>query len=282
MKARPFLLLGTSAILGVVAIALLRALSHPAAAPATVKIVTAAAPMRFGDQLTANRLQLADYQPDSVPPGAFRDLAELTTGDARYVIQSIEQGEPVLGPKITGKGGKASLSSVIDQGKRAVTIRVDDVFGVGGFVTPSDHVDVMLTHGADPQKPNDNPQTEILLQNVKVLGIDQEASERKEKAAVAKAVTLEVTPEEAQKLALGRMVGTLSLSLRNFVNPNAVDSHAVSVADLSPAKAKPTPIERAKASARRTIAVIRGTEPTNYELWQDGAVAKPDTKKPNG
>lgn len=282
MKARPYLLLAASAVLGIIAVILVKHLIRPPEAPGTEKVAVASAQMRFGDRVLPANVHLVDYPPGSVPEGAFHDIDELASGDPRFVLQTIEPGEPVLSAKITGKGGKASLSSVIEQQKRAVTIRVDDVFGVGGFITPADHVDVMLTHGRDPEKPNENPRTEILLQNIRVLGVDQEANELKDKPSVAKAVTLEVTPEEAQKLALARNVGTLSLSLRNFANPKSIDSRTVSMTDLLPAQAREPSPEKARSVRHYRIEVIRGTEPTRYELYHDGSVVKSDARNGNG
>ena len=122
----------------------------------------------------------------------------MIAGGKRVVLASIEANEPVLASKITGPGQRATLSAVIGAGMRAVTIRVNDVEGVAGFVLPGDHVDVLLTRLPDKRSGD----TDVVLQNVKVLAVDQLADDSSEKPAVVKAVTLEVDTVSAQKLSL--------------------------------------------------------------------------------
>ena len=127
------------------------------------------------------------------------------------MLTAIEANEPILSSKITGPGQRATLSAMIADGMRAVTIRVNDVEGVAGFVLPGDRVDVALTRQGDKSA---STSTDVVLQNVKVLAIDQIADERADKPSIARAVTLEVDTNSAQKLALASPVGTLSLMLR--------------------------------------------------------------------
>jgi pilus assembly protein CpaB len=128
----------------------------------------------------------------------------------RIVLTAIEPNEPVLSLKITGPGQRATLSALVKPGMKAVTIRVNDVEGVGGFVLHGDRVDVVLTR----QIEKGSAATEVVLQNTRVLAVDQSADERAAKAAVAKSVTLEVSTLEAQKVWLASSVGNLSLLLR--------------------------------------------------------------------
>src|SRR5579859_6159981 len=232
MKARPVFLIAISAVLGLFAVFLVRGMVKEPVQEATdtQKVVVASIALSFGDQLTATNLRLVDFLPASVPEGAFHSVAELTDGQPRLVLNSMQPGEIVLASKISGRGAKASLSSVIDPGKRAVTVRVDDVSGAAGFITPSDRVDVMLTRTSQGQS---FPQTEVLLQDIKVLAVDQLANERNDRPVVAKAVTLEVTPTDAEKIALGRSIGVLSLSLRNFTSAAGENTPPISVNDLT-------------------------------------------------
>src|SRR5207244_7593385 len=117
----------------------------------------------------------------SSPPRATK------SGERRVALAAIERDEPVLSWKVTGPGQRASLSAVLGSDKKAMTIRVNDVSGTAGFVLPGDRVDVLLTRTEDK-----TGYTDVLLQNVRALGIDQLADERTEKPSVAKAVTLEV------------------------------------------------------------------------------------------
>ena len=177
--------------------------------PPAHTVVVAAKPLRFGDELTAAALREVPWPDGALPPGAFAKVAEVTTGK-RVVVLPIDSNEPVLASKITGPGQRATLSAVLQEGMKAVTIRVNDVEGVAGFVLPGDHVDVVLTRQYD----KDNGTNDVIIQNARVLAVDQSADVRTEKVAVPKAVTLEVSETEAQKLALASSVGTLSLLLR--------------------------------------------------------------------
>src|SRR5437868_14652391 len=192
-------------------------------------IVVAAAPLGFGTVL--NRDQFVEI-PGQGPPirAAYTTKDELLKEGRRVVLTPLERNEPIFRPKVTGSGGRASLSSLLEEGKRAVTIRVDDVRGVAGFVLPGDFVDVVLI-GEDPAVKREG-YSDILLQHVKVLAIDQLASERQEQPTVAKAVTVEVTPEQAQKILLASNVGKLSLILRQPGDVNADSVRRVTERDL--------------------------------------------------
>jgi len=145
------------------------------------------------------------------------------------VLSAIEVNEPVLALKITGPGQRATLSALVKPGMKAVTIRVNDVEGVGGFVLPGDHVDVVLTR----QKAKGSATTEVVLQNTKVLAVDQIADEHSTKAKVAKSVTLEVNTIDAQKLWLASSVGSLSLLLRQAGDTSEHKTRQISLKDLA-------------------------------------------------
>src|SRR6476620_3941636 len=154
----------------------------------TRTIVVASKPLRFGAELSSMSLREIPWPEDAVPTGAFAKIADIVSGTARRVVlTAIEANEPILASKITGPGQRATLSAAIADGMRAVTIRVNDVEGVGGFILPGDRVDVALTRQADKSNTND-----VVLQSIKVLAIDQTADERTDKPAIARAVTLEV------------------------------------------------------------------------------------------
>ena len=123
-----------------------RKVGQPKAKPvATRTIVIAAGPMRFGTHVSTDNLKEVTWPDEALPAGTFGSIAEVMSGGKRIVLASIEKNEPLLRTKITGSGQKATLSAVIQDGMRAVTVRVNDVEGVGGFVLPGDHVDVLLT-----------------------------------------------------------------------------------------------------------------------------------------
>jgi pilus assembly protein CpaB len=154
---------------------------------------------------------------------------------------------------------------------RAVTIRANEVIGVAGFVLPGDRVDVLLTRSENRSAPT----TEILLQNLRVLGIDQQSSEKQDKPTVARAVTLEVTEDQAEKLTLASTVGTLSLILRNSANMEPVAVGPVGLTDLSPTAAAKPDTPQAESAQTASVRILRGTAATDYEVGIGGAVHGP-------
>ena len=186
-------------------------------------IVVATAPLRFGMPLDRAQLSEIPWPQASLPQGAFATIDKLLAEGARVVLSPIEVNEPVLLAKLSGPNGRATLSNLLSPGMRAVTIKTDEIAGVGGFVTPGDRVDVVLTRDAGAiDETSDNAKgasgatitSEIVVENAKVLTVGQGADERQTSPQVVTSVTLEVTTEGAQKVALARNIGSLSLSLR--------------------------------------------------------------------
>jgi pilus assembly protein CpaB len=180
-------------------------------APGMSTIVVAAKPLRYGMELSDTDLKEVPWQVNAIPQGTFRSKTELLQGkDRRSVLSSIETNEPILEWKITGPGQRASLSALLQEGMTAVTVQVNEILGVAGFVLPGDRVNVLLTR-SDRDR---GEYTDVLMQNVRVLAVNQLADDKTEKPMVAKAVTLEVSMEDAQKLVLAANVGSISLTLR--------------------------------------------------------------------
>lgn len=276
MKLRGILLLAFSLLLGLVVAGWVRHINRADSASAQSRqVVVAATQLNFGDRISTRDLNLVDWPNSAVPQGSFMTITDAAGDGDRVALRSIEIGEPVLASKISGKGGRATLSALIDKDMRAVTIRVTDATAVAGFVLPNDRVDVLLTRSAANR---DVPQSETLLQNVRVLAVDQDANEQKDKPVVVKAVTLEVSPDDAQKLTLGATVGMLSLSLRNATNPDPTPTRVLSLEDLS---TRTTPAEgQAKPAleSHPNIVIYRGTNATTYDVERDGGVA-PSTNR---
>jgi pilus assembly protein CpaB len=281
MRRLGLLLLVLSLLLGGVAVWSLRSLGGSKAAAAPVvqagprtAIVVAARPLAFGEALEAGALKVQPWPADAVPPGAFRSVAELTNGAPRLALSAIAANEPILPQRVSGPGGRATLSGVIRPGFRAATIRVDDATGVAGFVLPGDFVDVIVTR---PERQSaregeaEAMRADVLLEGVRVLAVDQIASDRKNDPIVAKAATVEVNREQAQKLALAGQVGTLSLALRAAADPlaQAGDGRTIRTADLRVAGAGTMtraagPVRRAAlrpaAPAGPRLTIYRGSE----------------------
>ncbi len=207
---------------------IIRSRSVPTTAAAQSTIVVAAEPLEFGAPLTADNIIEVPWASSVIPEGAFTSAADLLKDGRRVVLTPVQKNETILASRITGSGQRASLSALIDPGMRAVTLRVDDVRGVAGFVLPGDRVDVVLT-----RREGEKSFADVLLQNVKVLAVDQLTNERQEGPAVAKAVTVEVSTEQAQKLILAAGVGSLSLVLRQAGGADPVSAHRVSTFDLA-------------------------------------------------
>jgi len=274
VRSSTFVMIAVAAVFGLLAVfvaqswlnrqaeARLKSIDAEKKAPVTRhSLVVAARPLRFGTELTAAALQELPWASESLPPGSFTSIQELITSGKRIVLTAIEPNEPILSTKITGAGQRATLSALIAEGKKASTVRVNDVDGVAGFVLPGDRVDVILSR----QIEKGSAVNDVVLQNAKVLAVDQLADERAEKPSVAKAVTLEVDIAGAQKLSLASQIGTLSLALRKAGDSESVTSHPITLADLFNAKTD-EPDNRAFA----TISVTRATGKTIYSVPRTG------------
>jgi pilus assembly protein CpaB len=232
MRTNNFVILFFAIALGGIAAFLARnwLLSHSQASTDGATIVVASQALPFGTSLSDDNLTEISWGSPSLPEGAFATKQALLKDGRRAALTTLAKNEPILATRVTGPGRPASLSTTIEDGKRAVTVRVDDVRGVAGFITPNDHVDVVLIRA---ERSAQSSYSNLLLQNIKVIAVDQVASEQKEKPSVAKAVTLEVTPSQAQKVALATEIGTLSLILRQPNETDVVGHNKVTELDLN-------------------------------------------------
>lgn len=231
-------------------------------------VVVAKQALRFGTELNAAMLEEVPWPVESMPAGAFNKINDLLHGGRRVVLTAIEQNEPVLTLKITGPGQRATLSALVKPGMKAVTIRVNDVEGVGGFVQPGDRVDVVLTRQID----KGSATTEVVLQNTKVLAVDQIADERAAKASVPKSVTLEVSTVEAQKIWLASSVGNLSLLLRKAGDTAEMKTRKITLNDLSGNE-----VVSSGKDATTTVVVTRATAKQEYTVPVEGSRGDPAT-----
>jgi pilus assembly protein CpaB len=268
MRASTLVMIGFAVVFGLLAVfiaqswlsnqAALQARNRNDGAPATPTqtIVVAKQPLRYGTELSAAVLKEVAWAGDALPAGAFHKVQDVLAGGRRIVLAAIEPNEPVLALKITGPGQRATLSSLVGDGMKAVTIRVNDVEGVAGFVLPGDHVDVVLTRN----KSGSAPTSEVVLQNVRVLAVDQSADERATKAAVSKSVTLEVDTVDAQKVWLAASVGSLSLLLRKAGETAEVKTRQISLRDLA------GELFSSDKGDTATVVVTRGSSRQDYKV----------------
>ena len=194
------------------------------------QVVVARTEISLGQRLAPEMLKLVDWPKNSLPPGAHVATEKL---DGRVLKAGLQRGEPVLEAKLAPQGTQGGLSAVISEGKRAITVRVNDVIGVAGFALPGNYVDIIVNTQKDGERVNhDQNISKIVLEKIVVLAVAQEASRDETRPRVVNAVTLEVTPEEAEKIDLARSVGSLSLVLRNQVDPNPIRTAGITKNDL--------------------------------------------------
>jgi len=254
-------------VFGVIAVALMynyvSTAPRPVAGPAVDLggVVVADKDLPYGVPIARESLRIVPWPKASITKDDFTDLDEIYKGATgpkdRVALAMIAQNEPVTRGKISGFGGKPTLSHQVENGMRAISIRVDDVVGVAGFVLPGDRVDVLLTRRTTTNA--DSLQTQVLLQNIKIIGIDQIADQAAEKPIVARTATVEVTPDQGQKLILAQQAGSLSLSLRNVENAEAVIINPITERDLNVAPRRaPAAVP---AAAVRIVAAPRPAAP---------------------
>jgi pilus assembly protein CpaB len=242
------------------------------AAMATKQVAVAAVDIEIGSRLTREMLKTTAWPAASVPQGAAEDATVLVERVARTTIL---KGEPVLEGKLAPVGTTGGLSAIVAEGKRAMTVRVNDVVGVAGFALPGNYVDIMVNtfeDGAGSSQNKDLSVSKIVLEHILVLAVAQEASRDETKPKVVNAVTLEVTPQQAEMLDLARSVGTLSLVLRNQVDPQPVQTAGATKNRLlskapppppapavRPATPRPAPRQVAIAP-QNCVSVVTGTQ----------------------
>lgn len=182
--------------------------------PALVSVVVAGQDIAFGSPIEAHKLTTIQWPAEAVPSGIFTEISTLLPeGDEepRRAKRAMVKGELLLAAKLSDYGEKVTIGQTLAPGNRAMAISVNATTSVGGFVTPGDFVDIVLT-----SRDSHGLRAVTILQRIRVVGVDQQADELNEQAQVARTVTVEVTPIQGQKLALAQRAGTLSLTLRNI------------------------------------------------------------------
>ena len=313
MKRQTLIALGVAIILGLLAVFLAntyltgRERQLAQSPEGMTRVAVASMQLNYGDDITPDKVKFVAYPKNSLPPGTYNSVAALLPeGKRRVALRPIQVNQPLLAADMSGEGQNASIAALLPDGMRATTVRINDVSGVAGFVRPNDTVDVLITRQAIGSNGSQggNDVTDVLLQNIRVIAMGQDASGAKDKAKVSRSATLEVTPVDAQKLVLGQQLGSLSLVLRKPGDEQNIGRvETVSLADLrysyysslppgarppgeQPAAApppadsrariqrlsqprRPAPVVRASAPARpstSTVSVTRGTETKDYEV----------------
>lgn len=256
---RPWIMLSVALIAGLMAVLLASQWLDAKSGSGMTKVAVASTDISLGQRLTPELVQLVDWPSRSVPPGAFQQINSL---DGRVLKTTMLRGEPVLQAKLAPVGTQGGLSAVIGEGKRAITVRVNDVIGVAGFALPGNYVDIIVNtqRESSDSTARDKSISKIVLERILVLAVAQEVGRDDTKPRVVNAVTLEVTPQQAEKIDLARSVGTLSLVLRNQVDPLVVDTMGVTKNSLLGQEATPVVLaEQSKSTPSATSPVSRGT-----------------------
>lgn len=246
-----------------------RAAAVDATRPQTVPLVAASSDIPFGATIESKQLKTIDVLARERPPGSFTDPAQVVGKVAKSEIYA---DEVLLERRFGTAGTGSALASVLAPNMRAVSVRVDDVVGVGGFILPGNRVDVVAARGD-----GNRAWAETILSDVKVLAVDQQASSDKNAPVVVRAVTLEVSPEGAEELARAKQLGALQLSLRNPgdksvhvagayppVETPLVVAEAAPPAAMNGMRSAAPRIRRARA-AEPAVSVIRGTEVSRHD-----------------
>jgi pilus assembly protein CpaB len=219
------------------------------------RIAVANIDIDLGSRITPEMIRMVEWPATSMPEGAFVEGAKL---DGRVVISTVRRGEPIIDGRLAPEGTKGGLSAVVATGKRAMTVRVNDVVGVAGFALPGTFVDIIVNTQSDGAARGDRDRSvsKIVLERILVLAIAQEADRDSTKPKVVSAVTLEVTPDQAEKLDLARSVGQLSLVLRNQTETASAATGGITKDELLGAKtekAAPAPAAAAPAVVRTVV-----------------------------
>jgi pilus assembly protein CpaB len=216
------------------------------------QVAAAAIGIPHGTKIEARHVTMVTMADGSIPSGAIRSLDEV-----EGKIASIEMlpGELLLSARFVEHISGSTLSALVEAKKRAFTVRVDDVIGVAGFLLPGNYVDVLATRMV---RSTQRAVSETIIRNVKVLAVDQTAKTNESDPVVVRAVTIEVTPKQAEILVARKEEGTIQLTLRN-----PLDDEVPVVAVAAP-KAAPKRVYRPSTS--QTITIIKGTKVSSNKV----------------
>lgn len=240
-STRAVVMILLSLLAGIAAVILFARWAGQQASQNTTPVIVAVRDLDLGEPLTAAMLQEVAWPSGAVPVSSFKDSKKL---EGRVVRSPVYKGEPILDPKLAPEGTKGGLPSIIQSGKRAISVKVNEVVGVAGFALPGSYVDIMV----NTTDAKDKVVSKIVLKRILVLAVAQAANRDDTKPKVVSAVTLEVTPDEAEKIDLARTIGSLSLVLRNSIDLKDTETAGAHREDLL-GKDKVVPVVQAAASA---------------------------------
>jgi pilus assembly protein CpaB len=289
MRKSSIIMLAAAILLGLLAVVFARFFLLPsnqdvavAEAP-TVAAVVAASPFAFGDKITADKLKIVRWPAAGIPTGTYQRIADAVGTEDRVALRAIDTNELLTIAAVSGKESRLSASALLGPTMRAASIPINEASAAGGFIAPGDRVDVFLTRQPDEDQ---LPYSDLLIQNARVLAVGQDSNVAKDKPEIVRTATIEVTPVQAQRLALAQSVGSLSLSLRNILDETRVRLETAQILDLNdgtvtrilrkaraappPMPAPPTaggaPSGPAVPPAGPSVEVFRGSTSTRYPV----------------
>ena len=300
MKSRNLLVLAGALLIGLIAVLIVNGVfsgveqqqQKIAEQNRMIRIVVASQALAFGTPLSSQNVRLVNWPANSQPDGAFTSLEEATK--SRVALRPIVAGEPVLASKVSGANGRATLSANLPVGQLAFAVPINDITSAGGFIRPGDVVDVLVTRKIPGDGSSEmDKMTDVVLESIPVLGIDQVSDENKTDPAIGKSATLQVDTFGAQKLALAQQLGVLTLALRNVADPTTGARSTVTGRDITasqlfigqrrqgpmPTRSAPVfataqPPMRAPSSAAPppafvgpTMTVVRGTKTSEESVY---------------
>ncbi|KVL23962.1 Flp pilus assembly protein CpaB [Burkholderia cepacia] len=249
-NSRAILMLVVAMVAGLAAVVFASRWLMQTSTSSVTSVAVAATDLNLGEPLGPNQIRMVNWPSGSVPAGAFTDTKAL---EGRVVRTSLSRDEPVIESKLAPVGTKGGLSAVISDGSRAITVRVNDVVGVAGFALPGNYVDVIVNTQEQQGKTDGQSISKIVLEHILVLAVAQQVSRDDTAPKVVNAVTLEVTPDQAERLDLARSVGTLSLVLRNQIDQKTLNTDGATKMTLL--GKEPAPEAPAAPARVRTVRV---------------------------
>lgn len=241
-------------------------------------IIVAAQPLKFGDKITADSVKASPWQ-GALPDGAYKSARDAVGDGTRTTLREVKEGEILLATAISGEAGRLASSSLLGPNMRAIALPVSETSGAGGFLAPGDRVDILASRQVD-----EIAVASIIVQGARVLAVGQIADTSSSDPVIVKSATVEVSPSDAQKIALAQTVGTINLALRSTgdetqealrvstdydlfgvrARPPSQENSSAAAAPAAPAAARP-PVQRT-SGASDEVRIVRGTESTSYQV----------------
>ncbi len=219
----------------------------------TSSVVVAAVEIPFGRTVEATDLRMIELPPHAVPKGSFSEVEQVV---GRISSQTIYADEVILERRVAEHMAGSALAAVLEPGMRAITVRVDDVAGVAGFLLPGNQVDVVSSRRAGSSR---EYESETILHRITVLAVDQHATQERDRPIIVRAVTLAVTPPQAERLLEATQEGKIQLTLRNPLEE--IEEEPLEVAAAPEPVAAPAPAPRRVYRPQNIrVSVIRGTD----------------------